>query len=126
MMNLRLFKALCQKFSVIMFILNLLQCSLHSFLKCLLFPTVMNLEFHHNCRQMFSSMFKSWFGITQSSYNGFMKALLSDDIEAMNHYLNEVIMATFSFFDTGSDCSETDEPEHFYHGFILGLIVEHA
>lgn len=73
---------------------------------------------------MFSSMFKSWFGITQSSYNGFMKALLSDDIEAMNHYLNEVIMATFSFFDTGSDCSETDEPERFYHGFILGLIVE--
>ena len=49
---------------------------------------------------------------------------LSDDIEAMNHYLNEVIMATFSFFDTGSDCSETDEPERFYHGFILGLIVE--
>ena len=56
--------------------------------------------------------------------NVFMKALLSDDVEAMNHYLNEVIMATFSFFDTGSDSSETDEPERFYHGFILGLIVE--
>ena len=73
---------------------------------------------------MFSSMFKRWFGITQSSYNGFMKALLSDDVEAMNHYLNEVIMATFSFFDTGNDSSERDEPERFYHGFILGLIVE--
>ena len=73
---------------------------------------------------MFSSMFKSWFSITQSSYNGFMRALLADDVEAMNHYLNEVIMATFSFFDTGSDSSETDEPEQFYHGFVLGLIVE--
>ena len=73
---------------------------------------------------MFSSMFKSWFGITQSSYNGFMKALLADDVEAMNHYLNEVIVATFSFFDTGTDSSETEEPERFYHGFVLGLIVE--
>ena len=69
---------------------------------------------------MFSSMFKSWFGITQSSYNGFMKALLSDDIEAMNHYLNEVIMATFSFFRYRSECSETDEPERFLSWVYTG------
>ena len=53
------------------------------------------------------------------NYNQFMKALLSDDIDAMNYYMNQIIMTTFSYFDVGQN-----EPERFYHGFVLGLIVE--
>lgn len=52
------------------------------------------------------------------------QALLLGDIKAMNTYMNKVALATFSCFDTGNKPSEYTEPEHFYHGFVLGLIVE--
>ena len=64
-------------------------------------------------------MFKGWFAKNQSNYNQFMKALLSDDIDAMNYYMNQIIMTTFSYFDVGQN-----EPERFYHGFVLGLIAD--
>lgn len=53
------------------------------------------------------------------NYNQLMKALLSDDIDAMNYYMNQIIMTTFSYFDVGQN-----EPERFYHGFVLGLIAD--
>lgn len=53
------------------------------------------------------------------NYNQFMKALLSDDIDAMNYYMNQIIMTRFSYFDVGQN-----EPERFYHGFVLGLIAD--
>lgn len=74
---------------------------------------------------MFRNMVRSWFGNTLSDYNDFIKALLTDDIKAMNCYMNRVSMATFSYFDTGKNPSG-EEPERFYHGFVLGLIVELA
>ncbi|MCI8995785.1 MAG: hypothetical protein HFI30_08885, partial [Lachnospiraceae bacterium] len=61
---------------------------------------------------------------SRSEYNDFIKALLSDDLKAMNHYMNKVALATFSSFDTGNKPSESAEPERFYHGFVLGLLVE--
>ena len=45
------------------------------------------------------------------------------DIDAMNEYMNRVALKTFSSFDTGKKASEDAEPERFYHGFILGLLV---
>ena len=59
-------------------------------------------------------------------YNGFIKALLRHDINSMNAYMNRVALATFSYFDTGKKPSEDAEPERFYHGFVLGLMVELA
>ncbi len=38
--------------------------------------------------------------------------------------MNQVSMDTFSFFDSGNRPSERTEPERFYHGFVLGLLVE--
>lgn len=76
-------------------------------------------------RVMFRNMVKRWFGAASSSYNDFIKALLVNDIKAMNTYMNRVAMNTFSYFDTGSKPSE-EEPERFYHGFVLGLMVELA
>ncbi len=52
---------------------------------------------------MFTTMFKGWFAKNQSNYNQFMKALLSDDIDAMNYYMNQIIMTTFSYFDVGQN-----------------------
>ena len=38
---------------------------------------------------------------------------------------NQVTEQTFSYFDTGKGPSG-DEPERFYHGFVLGMVVELA
>lgn len=74
---------------------------------------------------MFENMVLDWFGEAEGSYNDFIKALLMDDVEAMNHYMNKVALTTFGYFDTGKQPSES-EPERFYHGFVLGLMVELA
>lgn len=75
---------------------------------------------------MFRNMVRSWFASSASSYNEFLRALLADDLKAMNVYMNRVALATFSFFDSGNKPSGQSEPERFYHGFVLGLIVELA
>lgn len=72
---------------------------------------------------MFRNMVRGWFSGNISDYNDFVKALLTDDVKAMNTYMNKVALATFSYFDTGKNPSE-EEPERFYHGFVLGLMVE--
>lgn len=78
-------------------------------------------------RMMFENMIKDWFSNEDVPYNEFVRALLHDDVKEMNHYINAISMATFSFFDVGSSSdtqTTTDRPERFYHGFVLGLIVE--
>lgn len=74
-------------------------------------------------RSMFSGMFKGWFGIAASNYNRFISAMVSNDVEAMNVYMNKVSLETFSYFDVGGDGMDY-EPEKFYHGFVLGLMAE--
>ena len=74
---------------------------------------------------MFRKMVEGWFqDYSDASCNDFTKALLRDDLFAMNHYINEIAIATFSYFDTGKKPSGEAEPERFYHGFVLGLIVD--
>lgn len=73
---------------------------------------------------MFRSMVRGWFARNMSDYNDFVKALLLNDVEAMNEYMNRVTCEIFSYFDTGKRASGKAEPERFYHGFVLGLIVE--
>ena len=75
-------------------------------------------------RLMFEEMIEDWFGGDTLSYNGFIKALLGEDRKGMNLYMNKIALSTFSFFDTGGRPSEYTEPERFYHGFVLGLLVE--
>lgn len=67
---------------------------------------------------------KKWFGVCRGMQNGFLKALLSDDLEGMNDYMNEVSGEMFSSFDTGKKPSEKAQPERFYHGFVLGLLAQ--
>lgn len=71
----------------------------------------------------FDAMVRRWFSRARTPYNGFVRSLLAGDLRGMNGYLNEVALQTFSFFDTGNGPSSTS-PERFYHGFVLGLLVD--
>ena len=71
---------------------------------------------------MFADMVQDWFSGSED-YNDFIRALLLDDIKAMNVYMNRVSIEMFSSFDTGRGPSGK-RPECFYHGFVLGLMVE--
>ena len=73
---------------------------------------------------MFSNMFRGWFGSSDANYNAFVRALLKDSLKEMNIYMNDVALETFSSFDTGKHPSKRSQPERFYHGFVLGLLVE--
>ena len=75
-------------------------------------------------RIMFRNMVSDWFAEAEDDYNDFIRALLKGDVESMNVYMNQVALATFSIFDTGRKPSEKKQPELFYHGFVLGLMVE--
>ncbi len=74
-------------------------------------------------KRMFFNMVSDWFSQSEDDYNAFIKAMLVGDRKAMNVYMNRVALNIFSYFDTGKRPSG-DEPERFYHGFVLGLIVD--
>lgn len=75
-------------------------------------------------KRMFQQMIKNWFqGSVEPYYNEFINALLSDNVRKMNTFMNKVALNTFSTFDTGTKPSKQAEPERFYHGFVLGMVV---
>lgn len=75
---------------------------------------------------MFQNMIEEWFKNATSEYNDFIKALLEGELDAMNEYMNRVAEDTFSNFDTGTKPSRRSQPERFYHGFVLELMVDLA
>ena len=75
---------------------------------------------------MFEDMILRWFSPAKSETNEFIKALITGDIESMNEYMNDVALRTFSSFDTGKHTSEKKAPENFFHGFVLGLMVDQS
>ena len=73
---------------------------------------------------MFARMIRGWFGgRNRQDYNDFIKALLIDDVDAMNEFMNRIALQSFSSFDIAKGAAADDDPERFYHGFVLGLIV---
>lgn len=78
-------------------------------------------------KKMFWKMIGSWFdGNTKAYYNEFIHSLLNDNVRKMNTFMNKVALNTFSSFDSGNKPSEQTEPERFYHGFVLGMVVNLA
>ena len=78
-------------------------------------------------KKMFRKMISEWFNDnTRIYYNEFINALLADNIRKMNTFMNKVALNTFSSFDSGNKPSEQTEPERFYHGFVLGMVVNLA
>ena len=78
---------------------------------------------NYEVERMFFKLVRGWFRESRADYNDFTKALVQGDLKAMNAYMNRVALNTFSYFDTGNR-PLGEEPERFYHGFVLGLIVE--
>lgn len=76
-------------------------------------------------KDMFYGMVQGWFEEPNGSYNDFVEALLQGDLDAMNEYMNRMTLLMFSSFDTGTIPSKS-QPERFYHGFVLGLMVDLA
>ena len=74
-------------------------------------------------RIMFEGMVKDWFKKIKPAYSAFIKAMFLGDLKAMNVYMNKVALTIFSYFDTGKRPTG-QEPERFYHGFVLGLMVD--
>ena len=73
---------------------------------------------------MFRKMILRWFTPAKRETNEFIKALINGDVESMNAYMNDVALQTFSSFDSGKKESDKRAPENFYHGFVLGLMVD--
>ena len=78
---------------------------------------------NYEVRRMFYRMVRGWFAKPGAGYNDFLNSLLLGDLKAMNYYMQRVTMEMFSYFDTGKG-KFGEEPERFYHGFVLGLLVD--
>lgn len=81
---------------------------------------------NYEVMKMFHKIIKGWFSQKDAGYNDFVKSLVDGDIGYMNQFMNEVSERMFSTFDTGNKPSGKTHPERFYHGFVLGLIVDLA
>ncbi len=77
-------------------------------------------------KDMFETLFAAWFKDATASYHKFIKAMMENDLEVMNYYMNRVTQETFSYFDVGNGEAGLEETERFYHGFVLGLMAEQA
>lgn len=75
-------------------------------------------------QMMFEQMIEGWFQRCRPLNHAFLQALVNGDLEEMNEYMNDLAVELFSSFDTGKNPSEKTHPERFYHGFVLGLMVE--
>ena len=67
---------------------------------------------------IFEKLISNWF-YAGGKNEQFCHALLNDNRDDMADFLEDIIRDTFSYFDTGCRI-----PELFYHGFVLGLIVD--
>jgi len=79
---------------------------------------VTNQEIH----EMLEGLIEEWFS-DKRDYNDFITAMLDGDIDDMEETLNALSESMFSSFDVGNKPSKL-EPERFYHGFVLGLLVD--
>lgn len=81
---------------------------------------------NHEVKLMFRKMIRGWFNSTRKVYNEFIKSLMDGNVRKMNTFMNKVALNTFSSFDAGNHPSGYSEPERFYHGFVLGMVVDLA
>ena len=88
-------------------------------------PTYQLALTNYEVKCMFETMIEGWFAQTED-FGEFISAMFKGDVKSMNHYMNKVALNTFSCFDAGNKPSEQREPERFYHGFVLGLMVDRS
>ena len=78
---------------------------------------------NHETLEMFEELISNWFAEGEK-YSDFIKALLQNNLDYMNEFMNSLTVSMLSSFDTGTKPSYEAEPERFYHGFVLGLLVD--
>ncbi|WP_240984757.1 AAA family ATPase [Acididesulfobacillus acetoxydans] len=69
---------------------------------------------------LYQKIILSWF-VNQSGRNklqSLLNSLMSGEVKTFTALFKEYVMASLSYFDTGGQ-----EPEQFYHAFVLGLLV---
>lgn len=81
---------------------------------------VTNLE----VRSCLDQLVRDWVDDGSGTYNAFVTALLAGDVARMNATLSDVARFCVSSFDSGVRLSDTMRPERFWHGLVLGLVVE--
>ena len=74
--------------------------------------------------KMFRNMVEGWFTSKTSKYSKLIKSLLNVQLEDLNEYMNILTESLMSSFDTGENPNDFLAPEKFYHGFVLGLLIE--
>ena len=72
-------------------------------------------------RLMMEKLIKAWFNsMSVAGFSRvFRRALVRGETAALNEAMRNIAEETFSFFD-----AKGREPERFYHGFTLGLLVD--
>ncbi len=79
---------------------------------------------NHEVQKAMYRLIERWFSDAYNDYTGFIKMLLKGDLEGMNIYMDRLARYTFSYFDVGSESTESEKTEQFYHGFTLGIIAD--
>ena len=75
---------------------------------------------NYEVRDCFNLLVRRWFENAGKNYNYFIKALVDGNTADMNDTLSEICESMISSFDG----SGKDAPENFYHGLVIGLLVE--
>ena len=73
---------------------------------------------------MFRGMVLNWFG-AKTNISHLTGYILRGNAEEANRVLNDILKRTISYFDGGKKAGE-EEPEKFYHGLMLGLLVDRS
>ena len=82
--------------------------------RCLV--AIPNLEIKYLYQDQLSKLFSPVF--TNNNYLHMLGALTSGDVENFEYHLQNYLKTSMSYLDSGRE-----EPERFYHGFVLGLLV---
>lgn len=72
-------------------------------------------------KSLFNGFLQEFFNLnrfTPDRYKVLLQSLVQGDIEVFSESFERYLAATFSYFDVSNQ-----EPERFYHGFVLGLLV---
>ncbi|WP_036609460.1 AAA family ATPase [Oribacterium sp. P6A1] len=75
---------------------------------------------NHEVKDSFSLLVERWFENAGENYSYFVKALLEGNIDDMTDTLSEICESMISTFDGSGKAA----PENFYHGLVIGLLVE--
>ena len=75
---------------------------------------------NNEVRYFYETTIKNWFisSFGDRKYNLMLKCLVSGDINEFKKIFTNFVIKSLSFFDVSGD-----EPEKFYHAFVLGMLV---